>query len=469
MNGIIIGTFFTGMIVIGIMSIKRIKGSMSYFVADRKGNTAVIAGSLLATMVGGSMTMGLAGLGYSKGLVGAWWMLVGVIGLLVLAFWLAGKVRKTAVFTLPELLVKQYGGNTTRIIASLLISMAWLGIVAAQIIAAGKIMSIIWPGHLNTFMVLAAAIFIGYTVLGGQYSILRTDFIQATCIVAGIVACVWISISATGGVENLMNQLPEGHRAFPFSAAFTVTDFLLFLFFVGATFLVGPDIYSRILCAESPEVAKRAVIIAALTMIPLAFLITFIGIAARVLLPDIQAESSFPALVMSILPAGVNGLMIATLLAAVMSSADTCLLTTSTIVTTDIINPLFKSRLSDRSILAVSRSAVIVIGLISLVIALLLRGVIASLLLGYTVYSGGLVVPVLFGFYRERFRLNTVGAVASIIGGGGLALVLKLTGHNDLLLITLPASAFLLFAGSFAGRGRWSGKEKYGTEYNPTA
>jgi len=77
-------------------------------------------------------------------------------------------------------------------------------------------------------------------------------------------------------------------------------------------------------------------------MIPTAFLITFAGIAARVLLPEIQPESALPALVMNTIPTGLNGLVIIALLAAVMSSADTCLLTTSTIITSDILSPLFK-------------------------------------------------------------------------------------------------------------------------------
>ena len=73
-------------------------------------------------------------------------------------------------------------------------------------------------------------------------------------------------------------------------------------------------------------------------------------------------------------------------------------------------------------------------------------------LLGYTVYSGGLIIPVLLGFYREKLKLNTFGAMLAIAGGGGLTLFLKLSGHGNLLLLTIPISALLLFAGSYAGR-----------------
>ena len=135
MNTAIVILFFLVMLLIGILSARKIGGTVSYYVADRKGSVPVITGSLVATAVGGSSTIGLAGLGYTRGLVGAWWLLVGVIGLGVLAFWFVEKVRAFEVFTLPEILERQYGGQTVKIVASLLIVIAWLGIIAAQILA----------------------------------------------------------------------------------------------------------------------------------------------------------------------------------------------------------------------------------------------------------------------------------------------------------------------------------------------
>jgi SSS family solute:Na+ symporter len=452
MNGIIIGIFFAGMIFIGILSARKIKDASSYFVADRSGGGLVITGSLLATTLGGSSTMGLAGLGYSKGLVGAWWLLVGAIGFLILSLWLAEKVRAYSLYTLPEILEKQYGGTSIKIVASLLIATAWLGIIAAQIIAAGKILSVIWPGHMDTLITIAGIITILYTFLGGQHSILKTDFIQSIIIIAGIAICAFMGVSASGGFSEMVEKLPSSYFSFPTSPTFTAVDLLTFLFFVGATYLVGPDIYSRIFCSRDTKVAKRSVATAAIIMIPTAFLITFIGISARLLLPGIQPESAFPAIIMHIAPVGLNGLIMAALLAAVMSSADTCLLTTATIIVADIIHPFSKRKINEKSFLRMSRIGVIVVGLISLLIALKIKGIIASLLLGYTIYCGGLVIPVLMGFHKNELGLNTCGAISSIVGGGGLALFLKLSGNDDMLLVTIPVSAILLFTGSYAKR-----------------
>jgi len=467
MNGLIVTVFFIAMLLVGAYSARKIKGPDSFFVADRAGSGFLITGSLLATILGGSSTIGLAGLGYQKGLVGAWWLLVGSAGLLLLAFWMARKVREFAVYTLPGILEKQYGGKSTRVVASLVIATAWFGIIAGQIIAAGKILAVLWPGHLETYMVLAAAVFILYTVLGGQYSILRTDVVQSLIIFAGILLTFFLGSGAAGGWGKMTAALPAGFLDFPTSSAFSSTDLLTFLLFVGAAYLVGPDIYSRILSSRSPGVARRALVTSALFLVPAAFLLTLIGMTARVLLPEIPPESAFPALVLHTLPQGLNGIVLAALLAAVMSSADTCLLTTGTILTVDVLQPLFGFPVKDKAVLRVSRTVVIAVGILSLLIALKMKGVIASLLLGYTVYSGGLIVPVILGFYADRLKFNHVGVMTALIGGGGASLFLKLGNHGDFLLLTFPLSAVLLFAGSWGYRfavsrraqKRWSFRE----------
>ena len=452
MNIAIVGAFFLGMVLVGIYSLRKITGPLSYFVADRSGSTASVAASLLATIIGGSSTVGLAGLGYARGLVGAWWMLVGVIGLGALSLSLAGQVRRYDVYTLPEILERQYGGMSLKIVASALIACAWLGIIAAQFIAAGKILSALWPGHFDLLIIIAAAVCITYTVLGGQYAILRTDLIQSVFILAGIAIAVVAGLWTAGGMTGLEAQLPPSHFAFPTSPAFSPMDLLTFLFFVGTTFLVGPDIYSRIFCAKNPPTARKALALTAAIMIPLAFSITLIGMAARVILPGIPPETALPSLVMTCLPIGLNGLVMAALLAAVMSSADTCILTTSTILSADVIQPLTGSSMTDRRLLATSRIVALIAGFGALFIALKIRGIIASLLLGYTIYSGGLIIPVLLGFYRKRLRLTAWGAAISIMAGGGLGLFLKLSGYDTLMLITIPVSAVLLFAGSWCER-----------------
>ncbi|MBW2121557.1 MAG: sodium:solute symporter family protein, partial [Deltaproteobacteria bacterium] len=103
--------YFIGMIWIGLRSAGKIRGLETFLVADRKWSSLLVTGSLVATVIGGSSTIGMAGKGFSWGLVGSWWMLVGVPGLLLLSFFLAGRIRHSRLFTLPELLERHYGAS----------------------------------------------------------------------------------------------------------------------------------------------------------------------------------------------------------------------------------------------------------------------------------------------------------------------------------------------------------------------
>jgi SSS family solute:Na+ symporter len=153
--------------------------------------------------------------------------------------------------------------------------------------------------------------------------------------------------------------------------------------------------------------------------------------SARVLFPHISPEASFPTIISHIFPVGLNGLIIAALLSAMMSSADTCLLTTSTILSVDVIKPFLNSDLSERKLLFLSRFLIVMIGIFSLAVALKLKGVISALLLGYTIYTSGLVFPILLGFWRHKLKLTRGGAISAMGVGGGLALFGKFMGLND--------------------------------------
>jgi len=131
-----------------------------------------------------------------------------------------------------------------------------------------------------------------------------------------------------------------------------------------------------------------------------------------------------------------------------MSSADTCLLTTSTILSVDIIQPMLKSNVGEKTLLLLSRIFIVVIGIFSLIIALRLKGVISSLLLGYTVYTSGLVFPILLGFYRHRLKLTREGAIAAMVAGGGVALIGKFMGLADFGLYGFFLSGIILIGGS---------------------
>jgi SSS family solute:Na+ symporter len=447
---VIIAAYFSGMIAVGVVSRRRAKGIDDFFVAGRKGSALFITGSLLATIVGGSATVGMAGLGFTQGLTGAWWLLVGSIGLVILGIFFAEKVRKSGLYTLPQLVGKQYDGRIA-LAASILVVVAWTGIVAGQIVASGKILSVLGIGTPVLWMVVCSVVFVAYTILGGQYAVIRTDTLQTGIIFAGIFGGLAILLSRLGGWSGLTSCLSPGQLAFPLSPQFGIKELIAFLLLVGLTYVVGPDMYSRLFCARDVRTARVSVFWTALLMIPFAFGITLIGMGASVLFPGISPEQAFPTVISEVFPPFLGGIVLAALLCAVMSSADTCLLSASTILTMDIFKR-FRPSLSEEKALFLSRWGIVILGLASLILALALKGVINALLFAYTVYTCGLILPVIAGFYKDRLKVTPWGALAAIIGGGSAAVASKLLDIKYLDLGALLISGLLLLVVSLIDR-----------------
>jgi SSS family solute:Na+ symporter len=429
------------------VSRRRAMGSDNFFVAGRSGSSLFITGSLLATIIGGSAIMVTSSLGFTRGLSGAWWLLVGSVGLIALGIFLAKKVREFGLYTLPELVEKQYN-RWVALAGSILIVVAWIGVIGAQIIAAGSIMSVLGIGDPRLWMIIFTAIFVVYTILGGQHAILRTDTLQTVIIFAGIFGALALVFIRFGGWNGLMSALPPERFNFLTGPQFSGYDFINLLLLVGLTYVVGPDMYSRLFCARDTSTARKSVFWAALLIIPFALAITIIGMGASALFPDIASNQAFPMVIKEVLSPVWGSIVLAALLCAFMSSADTCLMTASTILSVDIMGR-FKPSLNQSQILSISRWGIVVLGVASLVLALYLADIVTAILFAFTVYTAGLILPVLAGFYKDKLKVTPAGALAAIIGGGGVALVSKLLAIKYLDLGGLLISGILLFLVSF--------------------
>ena len=449
---IIVVVYSLAMIGIGLGARKKVSSQNGFFVAQSQIGVAFITGSLVATAVGGSVTVGMAGLGFGRGLTGVWWLLVGSVGLVILGLFFARKVRGAALYTLPELAEKQYD-RRVGLAASILIVIAWVGVVAGQIVAAGKVLSILGIGSGTLWMVIFTVVFIAYTVIGGQLSVLRTDLFQAIVIYTGIFVALGFFLPQVGGLDGLRLSLPPDFFSFPVSSQFDWKALLSLLILVGATYVVGPDMYTRLFCARNEKTAQRATLLSAFFFVPLAFAIVLIGMGAKVLYPQISPEQAFPQVISGVFSPWLGGLVLAALVAALMSSADTCLLSQSVILTQDIIKR-FHPSLSEKKTIWLTRLNIIILGLLALGLAMVLQEVISSLMFAYTIFTCGLVVPVIAGFYKEKLKVTPQGALAALIGGGVIGLMGKIPGldiplKGDLGLIGFAASAVLLFGASF--------------------
>jgi len=421
---IIIVGYFAVMLFVGWRS--RLQSAECYWVAERRYQTARITLSLVATIFGASSTMGIIGLGYSRGLTGAWWSLVGGIALIPFALILASRVRSMQVYTLPDILKNAYGERVA-IPAGLMIAIAWCGVISAQLIAAGRLLEVLFSLNSQVALLSVAVVFVLYTYWGGQLSVIRTDFWQFFLFMGGLFIALIFLISSQGPIASFWRNTPPGHLSFPVSPTFGWYEVLVFYpLIVGLPYLVGPDIYSRVLCARDDQVARASAMQAALIVIPLSFLLAFFGLLARAKFPGIPAESALPQTLNGLIPFGIKGLIAAGFLGAIMSSADTCLISASTILTLNVIRPFHTA--SQESHLKITKVAVLVVGLMAWLIASQQKGIISSLLLGYTVFVGGVVFPTLGTFFQNRIKITSWGALGAIVIGGGSAILGKLSG-----------------------------------------
>ena len=320
-------------------------------------------------------------------------------------------VKRFGNYTLPELLGTFYG-RKAEFISSLIIPIAWLGIIAAQIIAAAKILSGLGFIDYSNAAILSGAIFIFYTLLGGQLSILKTDALQSVLIIVGLIALIFFSFQSS---TFAYFEKPEISSLF--NSSFSAFDLIILILTYSVTFVVGPDIYSRVFCAKNEKTASRSILIVALILIPVSFGLTYLGIISQQ-----TQDTGIVSFAQNLLPGWAYGLFIAALLSAVMSSADTTLLTSSM-----IFNQLFTGNLDNKNSLKSTRWIVVFMGILSIVIALFVTSIIQALLFALTFFSGAFVIPTLAGLLKIKVNKNRV--IYAIIIGGLVALCGKIV-HN---------------------------------------
>lgn len=436
------------MVMIGIISARKIRSEGDYYVAGKRGNLWQITGSLLATILGSSAILGTADLALTQGWAASWLLLSASAGLFLLVP-VSMMVRRQGNFTLPQMIGDFYGIEA-KMISSFIIAFAWIGIIAAQMIGAAKIITG-FTGLNYAFGVWGSgAVFIFYTVIGGQISVLKTDLYQSFIIITGVLVTAIYILFSEPVIPIEMTPLK-----FPFNEGFHPFDLIVLLLTYSTTFIVGPDIYSRIFCAENEQIARKSVLISAIVLIPFSLCITFLGVFATYKFPDLhqQAGSALIPVMINTLPEWAVGLLIAALLSAVMSSASTALLTSATIIS-DPISKGLEQRNSRRN----TKIIMLIIGLSSIFLALNVQSIIQSLIIALTIFSGAFIVPTAAGLFG--FRTGKLKSASAMIIGGTIALtgkLIALNGDNTIgnlvIICGFILNAMILFIGNKSPKG----------------
>lgn len=430
MKSVILIVYALVLFLLGIYSFLKIKSPSDYFLAGKKPGVWQISGSLLATILGGSAILGTIGLAQNQSWASAWYILAASLGLFGLLP-IVKKVYSKGKFTLPEL-IGQYYGESARKVTSVIIPVAWLGVVAAQIIAGAQILVSFFGLTYSSGVLLTGIIFIVYTYIGGQVSIMKTDLFQSFFILGGVILTAFMIPTSK------LPELPPFSSVFPFNSHFSPFDLFILILTFSSTFVVGPDIYSRVFCAKDTKTAFRSVLVVAIILVPFGFVLSYVGIYAATFHSGAQNSSSLVNLANSILPEWATGILVAALISAVLSTAATTLLTASM-----ILSELFHKDINNQKSFRQTKFFIIGIGILSMVISLKITSIVSSLLLALSFYSGAFIIPMVAALFNLPF--NRRFSIAAMISGGILALSGKL-----LLTFNQPEIGQVILISGFA-------------------
>lgn len=423
--------------VLGIYSFLKVKTPTDYFLAGKKPGVWQISGSLLATILGGSAILGTIGLSAIQSWASAWYILAASLGLFGLLP-IVNKVYSKGKFTLPDL-IGQYYGESARKVTSLIIPVAWLGVVAAQIIAGAQILVSFFNMDYSTGVLLTGIIFIIYTYIGGQVSVMKTDLFQSFFILGGVILTA-IMIPA-----DKLTELPRFASVFPFNSNFSPLDLFILILTFSSTFVVGPDIYSRVFCAKDSKTAFRSVLIVAAILIPFGFVLSYVGLYAAMYHSGAENSSNLVNLANSILPEWATGILVAALISAVLSTAATTLLTASM-----ILSELFHKDIDNLKSFRQTKLLIVVVGALSMIISLKITSIVSSLLLALSFYSGAFIIPMVAALFNLPYNKRL--GIPAMLSGGILALAGKLLitfKHPEIgqyiLILGFVVNAVLIF------------------------
>ncbi|KIV67948.1 putative sodium-solute symporter [Pseudomonas sp. FeS53a] len=405
--------YAAGMLALGWYGMRRAKTRDDYLVAGRNLGPGFYLGTMAATVLGGASTIGTVRLGYVHGISGFW--LCGAIGLGIvgLSLFLAKPLLKLKIYTVTQVLERRYNPAARQSSAVIMLVYA-LMIGATSTIAIGTVMQVLFGLPFWVAILVGGGVVVLYSTIGGMWSLTLTDIVQFLIMTVGLVFLLMpMSIADAGGWNALVEKLPA--RYFDFTAIgwdTIVTYFLIYFFGI----FIGQDIWQRVFTARSEGVAKVAGTAAGLYCVLYGLAGALIGMAAKVLLPDLEnVNNAFASVVEHSLPNGIRGLVIAAALAALMSTASAGLLAASTTITQDLLPLLRGGRTSGNGDVHENRIATLLLGVAMLGIALVVSDVISALTVAYNLLVGGMLVPLIGAIYWKR--ATTAGAIASMTLG----------------------------------------------------
>lgn len=472
---------------------RRKAGSLeTYLLSGREHGTWVTTAALVATVIGAGSTLGAAGVAYYVGVSAGWYLLSAVPALLLLGLTLAPRFRELSLFSVPEYVQRRYG-RRAGLLAAVLGLAGLVLFLAAQFYAMGRLLNRLTELATAWCIVLSGTAVVLYTWRGGNWAVHASDSLQMVWIVIGVGVALVAGLEAAGGWDALSTPPPARGletaggtwlhplRRTPVSGwnPFALGNTVVAWVIMSTTWhFAMQSTAQRILSSRDAATVRRSCLLAALVLVPLSAVFAVLGMEARILFPGLEGSpgremleqvQALPALIRGVLAPAGAGLVLAALVAVIMSTCDSALLGAATLVMKDLrpwlevgdaatASDVGRGSGADEAAardVARGRRLVLAVGAVGLAGALVAPGLVQVLELVAAVYCVALFVPLLGGHWWGG--ASEAGALASMAASGLVAVAWRATGLEastglHMLNLALPAAVVGLVVGSWSGR-----------------
>ena len=441
--------FFAG---VGLASM-RVKQDTTddYLVAGRGMHPALAALSAVSTWNSGYMFIGFIGFIYLMGYSAIWIGVISTIGQLVAWAWLYKFIQKEGnergLRSLSSLVAEKAGAPEAKLAAVL--SVFFLSIyAAAQLTAGGKALFVMlgWPELVG--ILIGFVLVVAYCYAGGIRASIWTDAAQSCVMIIGSVILCWVALGNVGGFSGMHSDLESQSTTLvnflPTDISLGISLYLL-AFFLGGLGVAGqPQVVSRVMTLNSDEDRKQAMIWFFVWQTPFIALMFIVGLASRVLFTegDFDAELGLPALAMDTLPALGVGMILASIFAATMSTADSQVLACTAAITDDIKPEWRENHKTTKIVTLYVAAAATMISIAGLYVP---GGDSVFALVVLAVYGlGGIFVPLLIIRWMG-YKPDTFHSIVMMISAFSGVIVWTLLGLGDDVFPSVPGvgSAFI--------------------------
>ena len=435
--GIYLGIILIFLVVlgVGIYGSKKTKSADDFLVAGGTGTSITVAGAILSTVVGGSMTVGSAEMGYTEGMFGVWQALGSSISMVLLAFLLCKffhKVRdKKSITTIPGTLTFFYGKK----IAPILGIFGAIGIflsVLAQIKSFVVLMQTTFPMAEIVAFVLTGILFVVYIIFGGMLSSSLGGIIKMILLYIMFVVSVVVIFSKTGGFSGLIAACAEVYENANFASPVSrgVGPSLGYGLSFTFGFLCTQTYIQAVLSAKNPTAARNGCLIGAVFCLPIGVISAWIGMYMRAYHPEVGASAALPTFMTTYFPLSITGIFMGALLLNTLTSGAGLVLGVSSNLFEDVFCAFYKKKLTPKQHIVGLRVVVALVAVVGVVLAATKGG---TLIMGFvsmsaTVRAHCAFIPMFAAAYYKG-RISKEAGMVSAVCGATSGIIWQLMGQ----------------------------------------